>query len=335
VTLRGRGINYDTGFFPGGKNSRVHFDLDVVKHEMHVIAHELHCSAVRISGGDPARISVAAEHAAAEGLEIWFAPFPCELTTDQLGPLLAECAERAESLRLGGATVVLVLGCEMSLFSAGFLPGATVYERIAGLSAPWRAPMRELGTKLNPFLADVVADARARFGGQITYASGTWEDIDWTPFDIVAVDAYRARMNALTYRSDLRRRVRRHHKPLAVTEFGCCTYAGAGKRGGMGWTIVDNSVTPPQLDGTYVRDEQEQVRYLTKCLDVFDAVGVDSAFWFTFATYGAPHRDDPRYDLDLGAYGVVKMLDDTTWEPKAVFHALAATYAQHLRHVKS
>jgi hypothetical protein len=190
-------------------------------------------------------------------------------------------------------------------------------------------PMRDLPSKLNSFLAEAVGDARAKFGGQITYASGTWEDIDWTPFDIVAVDAYWARMNALTYRSNLRRRVRRQDKPFVVTEFGCCTYAGAGNRGGMGWAIVDHAVTPPRLDGAYVRDEQEQVRYLAKCLDVFDAVGVDSAFWFTFATYGSPHRDDPPYDLDLGAYGVVKMLDQTVWEPKAVFHALATRYAAY------
>ena len=50
--------------------------------------------------------------------------------------------------------------------------------------------------QLNEFLAGVVADARRRFGGRITYASGTWEPVDWTPFDIVAVDAYRDADNA-------------------------------------------------------------------------------------------------------------------------------------------
>ena len=58
----------------------------------------------------------------------------------------------------------------------------------------------------------------------------------------------------------------------------------------------------------------------------FDEVGVDSAFWFTFASYGLPHRDDPRLDLDMAAYGVVKMLDETAWEPKESFHALAEAY---------
>ncbi|HXZ73082.1 MAG TPA: hypothetical protein VEH31_19715 [Streptosporangiaceae bacterium] len=133
--MRGKGINYDTGFSPGGRNSREHFDAGIVRGEMRVIAGELGCTAVRVSGGDPGRLSVAGEAAAAEGLEVWFAPFPCELAADQLAPLFADCADRAEHLRRGGADVVLVTGCELTLFGAGFLPGGTVYERIAGVQS--------------------------------------------------------------------------------------------------------------------------------------------------------------------------------------------------------
>src|SRR5262249_53190379 len=138
--MRGKGINYDTGFSPGGETSREHFDAGVVRSEMRIIARELHCTAVRISGGEPARLSVAAELAAAEGLEVWFAPFPCELTTGQLAPLFADCADRAEHLRRSGANMVLVMGCELSLFGAGFLPGGTVYERIERLKSPRPPP---------------------------------------------------------------------------------------------------------------------------------------------------------------------------------------------------
>jgi hypothetical protein len=70
------------------------------------------------------------------------------------------------------------------------------------------------------------------------------------------------------------------------------------------------------------------VSYLTELLATFDACGVDSAFWFTFATFGAVHSCDPATDLYLGAYGLVKMLDGERWEPKAGFHALAAEYAK-------
>ena len=51
--MRGKGINYDTGFSPGGVSSREQFDAGIVRREMQVIADDLHCTAVRISGGAP------------------------------------------------------------------------------------------------------------------------------------------------------------------------------------------------------------------------------------------------------------------------------------------
>jgi hypothetical protein len=335
--MRARGINYDTGFRPGGGElSRERFDPAVVRREMRIIATELNCTAVRITGAEPARLSVAAEHAASAGLEVWFSPFPCELTPGELGPLLADCADRAEHLRRSGAEVVLVTGCELSLFGAGYLPGGNVFERIAGLSAgspELHAAFGALPARLNGFLAETAAAARSRFGGRLSYAAGDWEPVDWAPFDVVSVDAYRTAADAGQYVANLRRHFG-HGKPVAVTEFGCCTYAGAADRGGMGWAIVDLAADPPCLDGDYVRDEQEQVRYLRELLAIFEAEGVDAAFWFTFAGYGYPHRDGPRADLDLASYGVVKMLADPAaadglgWEPKLAFRALADAYAR-------
>jgi len=334
--MRGKGINYDTGFSPAGQSSREHFDADVVRGEMRVIARELRCTAVRISGGEPARLSIAAELAAAEGLEVWFAPFPCELTTDQLAPLFADCADRAEHLRRTGANVVLVTGCELTLFGAGFLPGGTVYERIRGLQAGGTqlyAAFSALPGKLNGFLAATAEAARSRFAGPLTYASGMWEPVDWAPFDIAATDAYRDASNAGAFRSELRKQLQ-HGKPLVVTEFGCCGYVGAGDRGGMGWAILDVSTDSPRLCGDYVRDESEQVRYLEELNAIFAEEGVDLAFWFTFAGYPLVHDPDPRRDLDMASYGVVKMLPGGPghhgpghhglgWEPKLAFGALA------------
>jgi hypothetical protein len=338
--MRARGINYDTGFRPGGHLSRERFDPDVVRREMQVIARDLHCTAVRITGADPQRLSVAAEHAAAAGLEVWFAPFPCELGAADLIPLFEDCADRAEHLRAGGAEVVLVTGCELSLFADGFLPGGTVFERISRLRR--RGPRQlaafaRLSGRLNGFLAQAAGAARSRFGGPLTYASGTWEPVDWAPFDIVSVDAYRDAGNAADYAAGLRAH-QRHGKPVAVTEFGCCCYAGAADRGGLGWNILAENTDPPELDGDYVRDEQEQVRYLQELLPAFAEAGIDAAFWFTFATYVARPSGNPRQDLDLASYGVVQMLGDGPgagpapftglgWAPRPSFAALARAYA--------
>jgi 2-keto-3-deoxy-L-rhamnonate aldolase RhmA len=42
-----------------------------------------------------------------------------------------------------------------------------------------------------------------------------FERVDWTPFDYVAVDAYRAAHNAATYREEIRD-LHRHGRPVAV-----------------------------------------------------------------------------------------------------------------------
>jgi hypothetical protein len=58
---------------------------------------------------------------------------------------------------------------------------------------------------------------------------------------------------------------------------------------------------------------------------------VDLAFWFTFAGYGLVYDPDPRLDLDMASYGLVKLLpggpgtghQGLGWEPKPAFGALA------------
>jgi hypothetical protein len=115
--MRAKGINYDTGFLNAGTSTHEPFDGEVVQREMRVIRDDLHCTAVRVTGGDPDRLEIAATNAADAGLEIWFCPFTNGLTQDALLALLADCAERAERLRRRGAKVVFLTGSELSLFT--------------------------------------------------------------------------------------------------------------------------------------------------------------------------------------------------------------------------
>jgi hypothetical protein len=333
--MRGKGINYDTGFLPGEHDSRPDFDPAVVAAEMRIIARELGCTAVRVSGSRPARISVAAQAAAAEGLEVWFAPFPPELTRAELIGLFRDCADRAEQVRREGARVVLVMGCEVTLFNPGFLPGAHFYDRMRRLVTPsprLYASFALMPRRLNAFLAEAAGAVRGRFGGPLTYAAGVWEPVDWSRFDIVSVDAYRDAGNAASFRDSLRKQFR-HGKPVAATEYGCCPYAGAADRGGLGWDIVDLGADGGgrTLRGEYQRDESEQVRYLQELNQVFTEEGLDLAFWFTFAGYTNTVSADPRRDLDLASYGLVSMLPEGPgsgyqglgWRPRLAFGAMA------------
>jgi hypothetical protein len=119
-------------------------------------------------------------------------------------------------------------------------------------------------------------------------------------------------------------------------------FRGAGDRGANGLEIVEHDKdtrAPVRLTGEYARDEAGQAAYVRELLEVFDSAAVDTAFVFLFALYDYPHRPDgdPRDDLDLASYGVVKVFTDRhgdtypdlPWEPKAAFTAIAEYYASH------
>lgn len=339
--MRAKGISYDTGFVRDGVSSRERFDPGVVERELGIIRDELHCTAVRVIGGDPERLELAATRAAELGLEVWFSPYPLELTAEEMLALFADCAERAERLRRRGAEVVFVTGAELCLMGKGFLPGGSQEERL-GLLLGGRDRLGELvdglSARVNDFLAAAAALVRERFGGGITYAAIPLERIDWTPFDIVGVDLYRSAEIADRFAEGVRALVAQG-KPVAITEFGTAAYRGARDRGGRFMEVVEydkGTGRPLRLDGEYVRDEAGQAAYLRELLEVFDAEGVDSAFVFLFALDGFPHRpdSDPRDDLDLASPAIVKLLDgrhgdtypDLPWEPKAAFAALAEHY---------
>ena len=338
--MRAKGITYDTGFIHGGI-SREHFEADVVRRELTIIRDDLHCNAVRVIGGDPDRLETAATIAAGLGLEVWFSPFVCDLTEAEMLDLLRDCASRAERVRRTGAEVVFVTGGELTLTNHGFLPGDTIEQRLSLLNDPatLRAAMREARKRLDEFLGAAVPAVRERFGGKVTYAAiHPLEGIDWTPFDFVSIDLYRTAEVADRLEPGVRHLVERG-KPVAITEFGCATYKGAADLGARAGEIIEwsDDGTPVRLKGEYVRDEAEQAACVRELLEIFDRTGVDSTFVFTFAAHALPHRDgDPRDDLDLASYGIVKLLEGRggetypgmDWEPKAAFAAVAGSYGE-------
>lgn len=294
--MRAKGVAYDTGFIRNGEISRGHFDPEVVSRELTIIRDDLHCTAIQIIGGDPERLELAAGYAAELGLEVWFSPYPLELSTGEILSLFADCAERAERVRQRGAEVV---------------------------------------DQVNDLLGNAVATVRERFQGRITYAAIPIERVDWTPFDIVSVELIRNAEVAGQYREGVRTLVAQG-KPVAITGFGSATYRGAGDRGARAMEIVEydeSTGAPVRLDDEYIRDEAGQAANLAEVLEIFDTEGVDGAFVFLFALSNFPHRPDgdPRLDLDMASPAIVKTLEgrhgdayaDMTWEPKAAFTAVA------------
>ncbi len=154
----------------------------------------------------------------------------------------------------------------------GIIPGGTVYELIAqpDLDSSLRAAATQ--QSLNEYLVRAAAAVRPEFGGQLTYCALPTEQVDWTEFDVAAVDLYRDKLSRPRFgRAVQVFRNKAGGRPLVIGEFGCCTYQGAADRGGSGWDITDHGGDQPHINGDYVRDEAEQAREITECLDIFDA----------------------------------------------------------------
>lgn len=341
--MRAKGICYDTGFlqFLDEGTSREHFDPDVVRRELTIIRDDLRCTAVHLVGGDPERLDLAARCAAELGLEIWYSPYPLELTADEIRTLFVECAERAERLRNEGAEVVFVAGVELSIMNRGFLDGASLEDRLARLLAdPDSRPARlaAVRSRLDEFLREAVAAIRERFHGKVTYAAIPYEGVDWDLFDFVTLELIRSAEVADQFREGVRTLVAQS-KPVAITGFGTATWRGAGDVAPRSMEILGGNGTDGalRLTGEYERDEAGQATYVRELLELFDGEGVDSTFVHLFALYNLPHRPDgdPRDDLDLASLGVVKVFEDRhgdtypdmPWEPKEAFAAIAECYS--------
>ena len=333
--MRLRGINYDIGTRYGPIMTRPEFDRAASRRDLRVIRDGLHCNAVRISGEDPGRLTAAARDALQLGLEVWLSPLLHDKDEQDTLQATVACAAAAEELRQRHPRLVFVLGCELTIFMPGLLavgPG-NVLDRLAAPGFREQLRSGRHNKPLNAFLARANNAVRTVFHGQVTYASAPVETVDWAPFDCVCLDYYPSPADPLA-----RQPYFAHGKPVIITETGCCTYQGAEDKGGMGHLIMDQrSIPVRELDGDYTRDEHLQAATVTALLARLEAAGTDGCFVYTFIIPALTHSEDPRKDLDMASYGLVKSLASgqgttypgTLWEPKESFTAVAGYYARH------
>lgn len=329
-----RGINYDIGTsFHKGTLSRPDFDEAQIEKEIDIIRNVLKCDCIRISGLDTSRLIKASEFALQKGLRVWISPAPIDFTQEEALNYLIACAEEAEKLRQKYSNIIFVVGCEYSLFLKGFLKGESIYDRLKRMFNPFGIILNLIGLRnsvykrLNTYLAEVTTHVRTHFNGPLTYASGTWEKIDWNLFEYVGIDHYRASYNRSFYLKQLRSYYR-FNKPVVVLEFGCCTYKGAEEKGGAGWAITEIKDGKPVIKEGYIRDETVQANYIVELLDIFKQEDVFAAFVFTFSNPVYKYNSDPRLDLDMASYGIVKSVEKGNmdsyqgmpWVPKEAFY---------------
>ena len=346
--MRTRGVSYDVGRVLGG-NWRPVFDSVVVRRELEIIRDDLHCNAVRLCARDIARLEAAGEMALDVGLEVWYSPELWNKSPRRTLAYLEEAAQSAEQLHARwGGRVVFSVGSELTLFMRGIVPGRSLVSRVRKFR---KHPDRYRDeTRLNTFLESAAARVRRHFHGPLTYASLVWEDVDWTPFDIVGVDHYRDARIKDRYVALIQPKLD-SGKPVVVTEFGMRSYVGAESSGTLGFGVVNiptmvlhkipllGRVVRVRLKGHQVRDEELQAREIGDTLRILDDAGVEGAFVCTFTDYLAPTTEDPRYDLDMSSLSLVKYTPgqrgrtypDLEWEPKESFRAVERCYAEQER----
>lgn len=332
--MRLHGIHYDVGTETiEGSTTRPKLAVEEIERDIGDIAHGLHANAVRITGGDVGRLAAAGKVATREGLEVWLSPMIPNADPAATLALIVETAHAAEDLRRKGqARVVVVVGCELSVFMSGILPGATHVERFTLLSDPSRLVAEVTAAGIDPqasfaaFLGEAINSVRPLFHGQLTYAAGLWEEVDWSRFDMVGVDAYRDAANRDIYADRLRSLS--GSRPVVITETGCATYRGAADAGGLAWTAVDRSAQPRRLRDGIKRDESGQATELAAVLDLAELNSVDGALIYTYIAPSYPSSLDPAQDLDAASFALVRSWPDGRTEPKIAYGAVAERYAK-------
>ncbi|MCX4880675.1 abortive phage infection protein [Streptomyces sp. NBC_00847] len=328
--LRHRGVVYTVG---EGETPGTAWSAARMRRDIRAIRGELHADTVDVTGDGVERLTATAAEAAEHGLHVWLQPTLADAPERDILEHLAECGRFAERLRRQGASVDFSVGCEFWLFVPGIVPGETVLERVQHMLNGDFDPV-QMQRRLDRFTAKAAAAGRSVFHGNLSYAAAQDDKVDWRLFDIIGIDYYSYFHHHADYVRELRRYLR-WGKPLAITEFGTCTYKGAPEAGGMGWDVVDYDKDPQEIKGHLVRSEHTQAAYLVDQLDVFESMGLYAAMAFEFVTPDAPHRtDSPRYDLDMASYSITKTVKDRPddprsdwhWEPKEAFHALARRY---------
>lgn len=328
-----KGINYDAGtnFNPGTLTRKI-WRKDLLEQEIRIISEQLHCNSIQIYGTDINRLIDSAIVALKNGLHVWLQPRLVEGNQEETLAHLSMVAQAAEELRKEYQNIDLNLGCELSIFSSGIMPGSNFEQRVSKLFTKWWL-LPWYNKKLNDYLRKACATARASFNGRLSYAAALWEQVDWKEFDIVGLNLYKMSYNESKYVKNLRK-FHRYNKPISIFEFGCCTFEGADKKGPSGHEIVDTTGTVPEIRDSAVRSEETQAEYIMELLQIYKQEHIYGAFVYDFIMPNKPFSPDPRYDLDMGSYGIIKVYPEDSdkpyssghWEPKKAFQEISEYY---------
>ncbi|HAH25969.1 MAG TPA: abortive infection protein [Prolixibacteraceae bacterium] len=332
-----KGITYDVGTeYKANILTRDQPSEALIKTDMEAIKNKLNCNSVRIYGKDPKTLLAAAGIALEYGLNVWLSPRLINGNREDTLSYLKSIAIEFERLKVTypSRELVFMIGGELTIDMKGFIEGETIHARIVHLFKPLFFLKNMLGFQpkyqraFNQFLKDAAAEVKKEFSGKVTYASGVWEKVDWSDFDFISVNYYKASFNKKFYTQKLKKLVSQG-KPVAITEFGCCSFDGADDKGPMGYTVLDLSKRPPVFKEKCIRNEKVQADYLVDLLQTYDREKIAGAFIFDFYSQKHTHSIDPEKDYDMASFSITKSLGNNHWEPKESFYSIADYYKEN------
>ena len=316
-----KGVNYDLGTNYGvGADFRKVSKSEMIR-DLDIIKNKLNCNAIRIDGEKLDKLILCSNLCFERNLTILFSPRFISKTKKETLKLIKKAAIEAEKLRKKNSNIIFVVGNEMSLDTCDFLKEKEYLQRCNKLHK--KSP-KELDKNLNLFLKDLVNIARKHFNGKITYASGFWENIDWSAFDFVGVNKYLGSWNKKSYLKELKN-LEKLKKPIIITEFGCGSFKGASDLGPKSPFIIDRE--RKEIKGHHLRDENEQANYIKKLIKIFKKENIYGCFVFTFIEPNYKYSNDPKKDLDMASFNLVRLYGDGHLELKKSVKVIAKEYS--------
>jgi len=115
-------------------------------------------------------------------------------------------------------------------------------------------------------------------------------------------------------------------KPLAITEFGCCTYVGADKKGPSGYMVLDMTTAVPTFKEKCERSEETQATYILDLLRTYKKQNVVATFVFDFYSQSYTFNSNPDLDYDKASFSITKSMGQNKWERKLSFGTISKFY---------
>lgn len=303
-------ISVDAGYLPQYPQRKLHIPFkginfmierpfegsplsdDEMQESLVVIKSELGCNAIRIYGGYEDCLLKCAQIADRIGFKVvGVSPRYGNKTTymdieEHVARVISFSKRLEEVRKTSNSRIVLIVGNELSIDVRGLVEGSTYQERLERLGTTWNA---ELNNKLKGYLNRLISEVKKNFKGDITYAAGSWEDVDWQQPEISIVGP-----NYYVYSTPFGRRwafyrlanYKKYGKPIWASEFGCKSYLGASKQ-------------EPYKGQAY--SQEEQASSIFESVDFFEeAGGIEAVFLLVFRirmSEGSPGDPEPGYSI--------------------------------------